>query len=92
VVGGDSPSNSLTYIEILPTSSTSCTSLFFRGENRLSCSLLGEGVGEGVTGNCPRALSGGSVKDGKGGDEFMVVGHPSIKIPCDADFPQAATL
>jgi len=37
----------------------------------VSNSLVGEGVGEGVTGNCPRALSGGSVKDGKGGDEFM---------------------
>jgi hypothetical protein len=73
VVGGDSPSKSLTYIEILPTSSTSCTSLFFRGENRSSCSLLGDGVGEGVTGNCPRALSGGSVKDGRGGDEFIAV-------------------
>ena len=83
VVGGDLPSNSLTYIEILPTSSTSCTSLFFRGENRLSSSLLGEGVGEGVTGNCPRALSGGSVKDGKGGDEFMVTAFSSIPDPPD---------
>jgi hypothetical protein len=92
VVEGDSPSNSLTYIEILPASSTSWTSLFFRGENRLSCSLLGEGVGEGVTGNCPRALSGGSVKDGKGGDEFMAVGCPSIKIPGDTVFLQAAML
>jgi hypothetical protein len=81
MVEGDSPSNSLTYIEILPTSSTSCTSLLFRGENRLSCSLLGEGVGEGVTGNCPRALSGGSVKDGRGGDEFMIANSSSIKNP-----------
>lgn len=68
----DVPSNSFTYMEMRPTSATSCTSLFLRGDKTLSRSLSGDGVGEGVIGNWPAELSGGSVNDGGGGDEFIL--------------------
>lgn len=70
------PSNSLTYIEILPPASSSSASgllaFGFRLKSWPDSSLSGEGVGLGVMGNCPAELSGGKVNDGGGGDEFMV--------------------
>jgi hypothetical protein len=71
---GDLPSNSFTYIEIRPSSSSLCASLFFLGDKTLSRSRSGEGVGEGVIGNFPEEFRGGKVKEGGGGDEFIVDG------------------
>ena len=73
----NSPSKSLTYIDTRPFASSSATSL--RAFFSVTCPSLndpsspGEGVGLGVIGRRPEEFSGGKVKDGGGGEEFMAI-------------------